>query len=779
MEIQKYAQFNDFSNPIQAKNKLTDHLGYFQREHVINSKIVESGARTAKDILLDRNISTVAVSTQTKASEQEPALTKAMHETKTGTPGQSAEHHITPLTVHPVDRLNPVNDWTQILPPPVQTAPIADIKGRANHFFNKLENLTSRLLTQDCFYNADSSCLFMWHLKKCGPAEARHYSHPLVDIFHKTLSLMFEQQLYRNIHWHSDRESFLNILRDNVSKSRSLNAQHRKLLKDFISNAKQTDQVLFDLSCQLKDSSLIKQHHDEFFGFILEQSHIAMGRHCHDNSPWSEKGVYSSLGHKMMTLNALTYALTTDLSHGLKKEYIFDIITKLGHPRYLSDDTKLAVTLPADKSIKVTGLKELVKASVFTYKTDVQLDRTIAFIRQQITSNDRILFATHQYAKRMVLQDPELALLSTFIVNGDKLFRMRSLLNQQNRDRQLQGIVDTFDNTLRNIQGQNDQLSEEEIVRQLRHLVIETTRNILLVQPFPSGNKEMAAVLNILLCRLAGIQHVNINIDDYILYSVDEIYQRQVDLINPDLTIPETPKTEDDQVATVQTIKSKVDTEHLSNHPLAPIIASKCPALLDAILEAGLTDLLHQNIHHTAPLLYACLCSNEATVKILIKHGAKIEQESCLPNQRGSAKMTALQAVLRHQPDPKMIQALIEAGAKTDHLVAELKQLHLKTHDNLSFRQFLKNHLQEKKTIKQEKPSCMARLLQISQDAENDTDRELHALLKSHMKPAEEKAQKGQLMIRLYNALEKSEDASDQQLRESLRTQFLDHIHST
>ncbi|WP_345195486.1 hypothetical protein, partial [Kistimonas scapharcae] len=106
-------------------------------------------------------------------------------------------------------------------------------------------------------------------------------------------------------------------------------------------------------------------------------------------------------------------------------------------------------------------------------------------------------------------------------------------------------------------------------------------------------------------------------------------------------------EADDDKCSKVITTKPKDDTEYLPDNPLAPIIASGCSMLLDAILEAGLKNLVHLKIHGSAPLLYACLYSNAETVDILIKHGAKLEQTSCLPKEKGSHEMSALHAALR------------------------------------------------------------------------------------------------------------------------------------
>ncbi|GAA4649959.1 hypothetical protein GCM10023116_22420 [Kistimonas scapharcae] len=80
---------------------------------------------------------------------------------------------------------------------------------------------------------------------------------------------------------------------------------------------------------------------------------------------------------------------------------------------------------------------------------------------------------------------------------------MRRFSDKQNRDSDLQELVDTFNSKLLKTQSHTDHPTPEKL-RHLRCLVIETTRNFLVLQSFPSGNKESAMMLNIMLCRLAG-----------------------------------------------------------------------------------------------------------------------------------------------------------------------------------------------------------------------------------------------------------------------------------
>ncbi|GAA4649960.1 hypothetical protein GCM10023116_22430 [Kistimonas scapharcae] len=389
MEIQKQQQKQYLINHIKSESKITGHLGYVKREDIINGMIVEPDSLVADSILFHRAISSATVSTQveTSDSEQVPPETP---ETSIATPMVSPYGQDAQPALHPMGSLNPVNHWAQqFVPPPAQTTPRADIHIRATEFFEKLEKLTRILLDPNQFYEHESSWLFMWNLKKDGAPETCHYSSPLVRTFHQILSVMFEQQVYQSINWQSDRAVFFNRLQACLSSSHSLDGHHRQLLGEFIDNAKQTDQVLYDLAVQLGNNTFIGEHHDRLCGLLIEKSNRTPGRHCSDTSPY----------FLIKMANTLTYVLTTDLSKGLTTEHVFNIVMKLGHPRRLADATTLAVTLPVERKRKVTGLKALVEMSVVTYKTPNELDSTIKVIRHQVNSNERIVLATHNNAE--------------------------------------------------------------------------------------------------------------------------------------------------------------------------------------------------------------------------------------------------------------------------------------------------------------------------------------------------------------------------------------------
>ncbi|WP_211827489.1 ankyrin repeat domain-containing protein [Kistimonas asteriae] len=598
--------------------KTHPNLGCIETDKFVKGYVLSRNNPTPKECLFQRTAHVTFQEDSIETDSKETSSTLLFHQ-----------------TTHALSKLNPANRQQSLLTPEVSpNHRLGNIIEQAHKVFHLFEELTTTILDQGLHTihtSNTSSSFMMWHTDKEGPEEAPRYSSPIVTCFLAALSNLLEEHVYKKIPRHDDREQFFNLLQNEIHKS-NLTQQQKDILNELISNADQTDRVLFNLSCFPQATAVVEHHHDEFCPLLVDDQHTIFSRHANDNSPY----------HLIKMANAFEYALKADLSSGLQVHHLRDIMVKLG---FSADFTKPSTEtfVLREGHFSTQSLSTLLNRAVFVTNTRAHTEKCINFIRNNITTEVAIL-ASSDNASYLEAQ-PEINCQASFKFSDKTTeLTLKRMIPVNNILERLQTILEEFNKAA---------MRNKRNPEQLRRLVIKTTGSILSLQPFPSGNRELAIILYTLLCRQTGIRHARLPISHYLLLPESELEKLEsAMLLNP------------------TTAQPYINTQN----PLTPFIKSGNPRMLRALLDNGLSHLVNTMHDNTIPLMYASQRDNVDMIRLLIEHGADVNRPIHETVRRNTEDKTVLQEACRQRTSFEQIELLIRSGAEIGNAFVELRQ---------------------------------------------------------------------------------------------------------
>ncbi len=495
----------------------------------------------------------------------------------------------------------PVSCW-KLLSPRSDSYPL--LTGVNEHITvttRKLKELAKVLLPSDCFSTENVMDFAHWHLDYQSLPYRHTYTCPRTTVSLQILSVVLEKEIYSPYPRNDQRKILLTGLRDNFRMSDQSGHLQHELIYTFINDAASTETLLFDLSEHSEVKASIKYHHDEILGYLVPNELCQLGRNSVSLLP--------SANFNMM--KALRYCLTIDTFCDICIDHVTQIMMQLGFPQVFCNHSEVSIPLQ-DGEFSPATLGRLMTQSIIENDQESERDDIMDFMEAQEIQS-RIIFSLHKDVEdaKVFMEDLGRSLSIKFLLPEKQVIIRCDTPHTQRRE-ETNRIFNDFNHEARRIKN-NHKLSANGKKTQLRKLVILTVRLILFCQPFKKGNSEMVTMLHILLCRKVDIPYVKLNPLNYIAFSINELYEKEIEQL----------------AAATRSVEQFTSRQQ---NPLIPFIKSNCLTVIKSIAESFPYLCLEPHLG-IPPAAYACLYSSQPEIiQILLqKSGDKLKGATIHP----------------------------------------------------------------------------------------------------------------------------------------------------
>ncbi len=539
----------------------------------------------------------------------------------------------------------------------------------ARTVFKHIESLTLTFLPGDKYQERPPHMMRrdyhpIWHLghepqvhsSEGACALEPEYSSEPVNLTTKALSCFLEKSFYKLIPQSDERIHALSCLQAFTQSSDALTAEHKALLNTFWDDAIKIEKK----ACQLLDSArkagVNLRHHDELFPLIMDHIFHHVGRHAFDDAPGC--------------MLALLDGIQEVFEHAQKGLFITEPPPRTRTDQLSPQQSMESPTQPREKSAipsrevmidnSIRYLKKINKLvggpgefsfSSFPISTDHKSNFSIAALKE-ITSDARIVCFSDPHRKQTANYldslDLKTEIDSINVVDENKPLKHQStegkrwLLTANSYNKQLHlYFPDTNENTrsdeAKRLFGQFYLARDKAQYDEDPSIATQKARLQLLqaldrTHLFRDGNGRNNICLDLSLRLMLGhTLKMPRQVSDYARFTVEELYQREIDSNPPDHAF--------DLIATCSDLK----LTHIAKY----LLEVQRQWLIDN------HDITHQ-------LQAACRMGDIETARQLIAQGANVNKVSeALLWQPGT---TALNEAIK-SGDYTLVKYLLDSGA--------------------------------------------------------------------------------------------------------------------
>ncbi|WP_067514596.1 ankyrin repeat domain-containing protein [Endozoicomonas ascidiicola] len=536
--------------------------------------------------------------------------------------------------------LNPATDWSTAESVDRVGGWFAD--GNASAFLNTLHELGQEnrfIERQRAAEGAGSEKVSTIATSGAGSDEC--YLDPDVQLVAYCLAVIVEMHVYKKVSRHDERIEILAFIKQKLEESLPGTNPLKPVFTAFFDNAMQTEKALFQLSCDISGQTFIQRHHDELCGFYVDES-SGRYRHLQDIYPY----------HAIKMVNGLSYVLTVNINTGLCLQHLEQISHKLGDGGCWSENVYQKVAFEKGEYSQAT-MESIIKNSVIICSSLEDRKNAAGFIRR--FSNVEAVMADRDNAKKL-LQVTNYKQAIKIDPKDPSCFFLASPLSKQDKKAQLTELVDGFNCAVQGLK--NGDLPSQQKETALRKEIVKVLRQVLAVHPFQSGNTNLVSLLDVLLCRIAGVRYIKMDAVSYLLFPDEALLAMQSKKINR-LT-------------------------STSGNPLFNLIECEAVNELKVVLDSGAKEFINRKQNGVTPLMQACLMGNARMVDALLKNGADTHTTSLVPKKSPSKEESLMTVALTTPFSPEIIELLLASKIDLDNSYLALCQYQQKMPENAS-----------------------------------------------------------------------------------------------
>ncbi|GAA4649961.1 hypothetical protein GCM10023116_22440 [Kistimonas scapharcae] len=557
------------------------------------------------------------------------------------------------------------SSWIQQMPVKFDYLPIANIEEKAYRLALNIQTIVAKLLSNQ----TQASDIETVHNQRWHDLLQTSSDSPIDEKLLDTnkacqfLSLMLELLLYRQVTRNDQRLHALHHMIRVIRESDQLTRTQKAFVNAFLQNAVQAESAIFQLATDR--IAMPNSHHDTFYAFLIEDDKTSIGRHSGEHvAPYRLAG----------QVHALSLAWNMDIGDGITYHHLEALMIKLGHTSYAATYSEIELNLIGNFSKR--NLDIVLNQSIIVCDTEEERKRITDLIRDNnITAH--ALFTDNEKDGEDLRKLSQRLFTLSFDLKHNKTTLKRHA-TPEDRVQETTKLMDLFTNDCivlkektRTIQQAllNSAIATKEInrlkkahdetIKKLMTLIIRVSRNILYINPFQSGNRDLTTILQVLLFRYAEIPYI---------------------ALSPDELVHNTPEQLLNKLSEKLTTRPTIEASQLLDHPIFSCIFKNDVEQLQHYLGAGLARLVSEPFLGVLPLVYACDigCSRDV-IDTLLKAGAEIDQHSTLPSRR-KEDYSPLRAALQHNTEKHytIIEYLLTHGASTNDALIDLFQLRAK-----------------------------------------------------------------------------------------------------